>query len=100
MPTINPENGKDVNRSPLDVMMTASYPNLVCGVGRKINTGNYENMDILAAISLPVFMIPDYEQEEIFLQATEAAAALGFKVVSGETGERYNAIKALQAGRK
>lgn len=99
MPTKNPENAKDIVATPLDVVMTAAYPSMVTGVARKINTGNYENMDIIAGLAIPVFMTPNPDELEVFKEACQAAAELGFAIVSKETGERYNAIKDLQRAR-
>jgi len=73
------------------------YPVMVSGVNRKINTGNFENIDVYSGIAIPLMAFP-HEDLEAFKAATEAAAELGFSVTSKETGERYQRIKDLQSG--
>ena len=76
-----------------------SLPVVTTGINRKINTGNYENIDVFMGVSLPVFMMPvtpeDYEK---FKEAVTQAAKEGFLEASRNTGDRYNMIKELQSG--
>jgi len=74
------------------------FPVLICGVNRKINTGNFENIDVYAGLAVPVMAFPDGEDPEKFKDAVAAAAELGFSLASSETGERYKMIKDLQSG--
>lgn len=78
---------------------TFGYPQLICGVSRKVNTGNFENIDVYSGLSIPVFLLPQ-DDLEAFKQAVADAAELGFLLASKETGERYTRIKDLQAGEK
>lgn len=71
-------------------------PTFVCGVNRKINTGNYENIDLYAGITLPVDADPS--DIEDMKQAVMDAAEVGFALTSEETGKRYQLIKDLQKG--
>jgi hypothetical protein len=75
-------------------VMNAGYPMVLCGVQRKINTGNFENIDVYCAVSIPLFCLPD--DAETFFAAVRAAAELGFTLSSQETGERYNVVKNMQ----
>lgn len=73
---------------------------VTCGVNRKVNTGNYENIDIYAAVTLPVPEAHIGNLEELkqwIVDVTE----IGFGLASKETGERYLLIKkALREGRQ
>jgi len=73
------------------------FPVMVSGVNRKINTGNFENIDVYSGIALPLIAFP-HEDLEAFKEATRAAAELGFSITSRETGMRYQQVKDLQAG--
>lgn len=80
-----------------EVSLTTS-PVLICGVNRKINIGNFENIDVYAAISIP---LPNasFEDREALSLIVADAAAYGFSVVSRETGDRYSLIKESQQGK-
>lgn len=75
------------------------YPIMICGVNRKVNTGNFENIDVFSGVGVPIMAFP-HEGTEAFEQAAAEAAELGFKIVSGETGDRYAKLKELQSGGK
>lgn len=74
------------------------YPVVFCGVNRKVNIGNFENLDVYSAIAVPVLEFP-HDDPEAFKEAVEKANEIGFSIVSRETGQRYNHIKELQGGR-
>lgn len=74
-----------------------SVPTFIACVNRKVNTGNFENIDVLSGITIPIFALPQ-ENPEAFLEAVKDAAELAFKIASGETGERYGTIKEFQSG--
>jgi hypothetical protein len=76
----------------------SSTPVLICGVNRKINIGNFENIDIYAGITIPLNGL-DASDKEAFSEAVKEAAAYGFGLVSKETGERYMLIKEGQQGK-
>lgn len=76
----------------------SSAPVFVCGVNRKVNIGNFENIDIYAGISLPLSGV-SLEDQESLTKAIEEAAAYGFALVSKETGDRYTLIKESQQGK-
>lgn len=104
------QNAHDESASPLPQAVEAStqtliqMPMLLAGVNRKINTGNYENIDVYCAVSIPINLIPNGDMEafkEAFKEAVAEAAELGFGITSRETGARYNLVKEMQrAGRK
>jgi hypothetical protein len=75
------------------------YPIMICGVNRKINTGNFENIDVFSGIGVPIMAFPA-EDLEAFKESAMAAADLGFSITSTATGSRYNQLKELQSGGK
>ncbi len=80
-----------------EVNIHATSPVFICGVNRRLNTGNYEHVDIYAGVSLPlVGMLP--EDIETLKKAVSDAAELGFGMASTETGKRYHDLKDLQKG--
>lgn len=83
-------------QAPLEVALTMAYPSMICGVGRKVNTGNYENIDVLCGLTVPVTVIPTPDQVELFKEMATAAAEIGFGIASKETWERYKIIKEAQ----
>lgn len=76
----------------------STVPVFICGVNRKINIGNYENIDVYAGIALPIDGVSLEDREKLSI-AIQDAAAYGFNLVSKETGERYYLIKDSQAGK-
>lgn len=74
-------------------------PMLLAGVNRKINTGNYENIDVYCAISVPLNLVPNGDIAQFYEALREAAATaaeIGFGITSKETGARYQLIKEMQ----
>ena len=105
MPKISQNAFEQSNGSPIDSAVSASpgavistVPVLICGVNRKINIGNFENIDIYAGITLPLNDVSLLDKEAL-TQAIESAAAYGFSIVSKETGDRYSLIKESQQGK-
>lgn len=80
-----------------NIVITTS-PVFICGVNRKINIGNFENIDVYAGIAIPLegASVDDKEQLSLVVQD---AAAYGFGLVSKETGDRYILIKESQTGK-
>jgi len=76
----------------------STNPVFICGVNRKINIGNFENIDVYAGITLPLNDV-SLEDKAKLTEVIEAAAMYGFSVVSKETGERYQLIKESQQGK-
>ncbi len=76
----------------------STNPVFICGVNRKINIGNFENIDVYAGVTIPLVDI-DPADKEALADAVRAAAAHGFSMVSQETGERYTLIKEAQQGK-
>ena len=71
-------------------------PVFIAGVNRKINLGNFENLDIYSGLALPVEDIPEDCTEEQLREILHDAAALAFAIVSKETGDRFQSIKESQ----
>lgn len=76
----------------------STNPVFICGVNRKINIGNFENIDVYAGITIPLTDV-DPSDRQALSEAIQAAAADGFAMVSRETGERYTLIKESQQGK-
>lgn len=79
--------------------MNVLCPTFVCGVNRKVNTGNFENIDVFSALTLP--LIPQYvgvtpTDLETLRTAIGTAAEIGFGFASEQTGQRYQMLKELQ----
>lgn len=103
MPKINKSAQEQSTDSPLDQMVSTigadiaitTSPVLICGVNRKVNIGNFENIDVYAGIALPM-PAESIEDMDSLTLAVQEAAAYGFALVSKETGERYSLIKESQ----
>ncbi len=106
MPKITQTAEEQYNGSPIDGVMStiggelsiSTNPVLICGVNRKVNIGNFENVDVYSAIALPLNNVSLEDQEKL-TEAVKEAASYGFSLVSKETGERYQIIKDSQQGR-
>lgn len=103
MPKITVSAQEQSTNSPIDQAVSSmsgeislsSSPIFICGVNRKINIGNFENVDVYAGITIPLENI-SLSDKEAFSEAVKNAAAYGFSLVSKETGERYTLIKESQ----
>lgn len=71
-------------------LLVSHTPTVICGVQRKANVGNYETIDVYAAVMLPVG--GEYDQESI-AQAVAEKIDEAFSIASQETYERYKLIK-------
>jgi hypothetical protein len=79
-------------------VVVTTEPVLTVAVGRKVNIGNFENVDIMACLTVPMTGV-DPSNGEDFSNAIKEAAAEAFSLVSRETGERYQLIKESQQTR-
>lgn len=103
MPKITKNAHEETSGSPIDQVVSSmtgeislsSDPIFICGVNRKINIGNFENVDVYAGITLPLTNV-SLKDKEALTEAVKDAAAYGFSLVSRETGERYTLIKESQ----
>jgi hypothetical protein len=103
MPKINKTALEQSTDSPIDQAVTlnaaeisfSSSPIFICGVNRKINIGNFENIDVYAGITLPLNGV-SLDDKEALQHAVQDAAAYAFAVVSKETSDRYTLIKESQ----
>lgn len=103
MPKISRNAHEETNGSPIDQVVSnvaaeislSSDPIFICGVNRKINIGNFENVDVYAGITIPLLNVNPQDKEALN-EAVKEAAAYGFSLVSRETGERYTLIKESQ----
>ncbi len=103
MPKITKTAQEQSSDSPIDNIVSinaaeisiSSNPIFICGVNRKINIGNFENIDIYAGVTLPLNGVSLEDKEGLRL-AVQEAAAYAFSLVSKETSERYSLIKESQ----
>jgi len=106
MPKINASTQEESLGSPIEKIVNtmagqisvSTSPVFICGVNRKVNIGNFENVDIYAGITIPLEGV-DPTDRVALAEAIKDAAAYGFSVVSKETGERYMLIKDSQQGK-
>lgn len=106
MPNISKSAQEQSISSPIDQVVNlmaqeitvSTNPVFICGVNRKINIGNFENIDVYAGITIPLTDV-DPSDREALSEAVKQAAADGFAIVSRETGERYSVIKDSQQGK-
>jgi hypothetical protein len=73
-------------------------PVLTVAVGRKINTGNFENVDVMVCLTVGMEGA-DPKNADQFSEAVKEAAAQAFALASRETADRYNAVKEAQQAR-
>jgi hypothetical protein len=85
---------ENVEASLANIAITTS-PVVICGVNRKVNIGNWENIDIYCGIALPINDGSTENMEEL-KASIEQAAAYGFTLTSTETYDRYKLIKDAQ----
>lgn len=103
MPNISKDN-QEISTGTIEQALEAfpaaiiPYPVMLCGVNRKTNIGNYENVDVYGAIGIPIMALPGADLEA-FKEAAREAAEIGFSIASRETGSRYEKIKDLQEGK-
>lgn len=83
--------------SEVQVVLHTGTPMLFAGVNRKVNIGNFENIDVYCAISVPIMLVPQ-QDIDAFKAAVAEAAELGFQLASKETALRYAKIKEAQSG--
>lgn len=107
MPKVNRTAQEETHNSPIaevveqsiGTISVSTVPVLICGVNRKTNIGNFENIDIYAGLSIP---LPNTSVENVeeLKQAIEEAAKIGFNITSTETYARYSLIKEGQATKR
>lgn len=106
MPKVNKNAHEQSTDSPIDQVVSlmsqeiaiSTNPVFICGVNRKVNIGNFENIDVYAGITIPLNNV-DPSDKDALAEAVKDAAAYGFSLVSRETGERYALIKDGQQGK-
>ncbi len=65
---------------------------ITAGVNRKVNIGNYENIDLYSSITLPIDIGKATDMEELKSLLKEAYAE-AFSITSRETNDRMQLIK-------
>lgn len=106
MPKVSKTAQEQSTDSPIDQVVNlmaqeisiSTNPVFICGVNRKINIGNFENIDVYAGVTIPLLNV-DPSDKESLSEAVKVAAAEGFAIASRETGERYTLIKESQQGK-
>jgi len=93
--TTSPSIDQIVSNMTAEISLSSS-PIFICGVNRKINIGNFENVDVYAGITIPLDNV-SISDKAALSEAVKNAAAYGFSLVSKETGERYTLIKESQS---
>lgn len=66
-----------------------TQPVVICGVQRKANIGNYENIDVYVAVALPIVLSEGAELDTIIREKIDEVC----KIASEETYDRYKLIK-------
>lgn len=101
MATAKISHDKTDDVSPLDTVekllgsvAITTTPVVIVGVNRKVNIGNYENIDITVSLAMPVTC----EEQEELRSALSRIADEGIKFASEETFKRYQSIKDLAKG--
>lgn len=92
MPTKN----KAISETTMESIASKSaseVPTVQCAVNRRANLGNYEHLDILGSLEVPVGCDMDEWREQISITFSEV-----FREVSREVNERYQMIKEAQGG--
>lgn len=94
------ENPAEIFQQMLDAFVKASSfaPVMICGVNRKVNIGNFENIDVYSGVSVPVQYDVNSNDYLEFKKACEEAAKIGYAIASKETLDRYTLIKNAQGG--
>lgn len=77
--------------------ITKDTGSLTCAVNRKINIGNFENIDVLCSVTLPIDLV-NAEDMDHLKSIIESVAQEGFNMTSKETTERYELISNLTKG--
>ena len=95
MPGISTDNveqsEKKMENQLVQVGHLTTEPIVVCGVNRKVNIGNYENIDVYVGVSLPIGTTDG--SIEGLKEAIKEAARVGIEMASEETYDRYMQIK-------
>lgn len=84
---------KDAVQVTADVMQTVALttdPVVITAVQRKANIGNFETIDVYAAVAMPLRGALDGQDLN---DALTAAFEQGFSLVATETATRYHKIK-------
>ena len=82
-------------------LTVTTQPVVVCGVQRKANIGNYENIDIYCAVALPANVIDDgHVDGDTLTQKLVELASQGFAFASEQTLSRYEMASQVARGRK
>ncbi len=76
-------------------LTVTTEPIITIAVGRKINIGNFENVDVMVCLTVPLSGVDPSDSERLS-DAVKKAAAEAFSLASRETGERYQLIKDSQ----
>lgn len=74
-------------------IVITTHPVVITAVQRKANIGNFETVDIYAAVAIPC---PDLDVSDptTLEAALSAVIERGFHIASGETAARYRLVKA------
>lgn len=74
---------------------------VTCGINRKLNTGNYENVDLYLALTMPLPAGGSLDDPETLRELVASAAQQGFAIASQEVNDRIQMLKTiLKEGRQ
>ena len=78
--------------------LVSQKPVVIAGVQRKINIGNFENIDVYAAVAMPVDVDLEMDVDSINAVLAQKLDEM-IMITSAKTGEKYNVVKdTLQNG--
>jgi len=103
MPNISKTAKDQTNNSPIEEAIeqtlssiaVTTVPVFICGVNRKANIGNFENIDVYSGLALPLNGESMQDLDSLHAAITKAAE-IGFALTSSETFQRYSLIKDAQ----
>lgn len=87
----------DTVREVLGSIAITTQPVVIMGVNRKVNIGNFENIDVYMGLALPLPGV-SVDDMELLTAVVERVVEEGMKLAAGETFKRYDAIKEMANG--
>lgn len=70
----------------------AVMPYITTSMARKVNTGDYENLDFFFSVQVPLALTD--EEAQLHAQLCDAAIQQGIDIVNPQVNERYAKVKA------
>jgi hypothetical protein len=73
-------------------LQTTQQPVVICGVQRKINIGNFENIDVYCAVAMPLDISHCVDNDQVTEMIDVKLDEL-LHITSKKTSEKYNLVK-------